>query len=322
MSGLAGARAVVTGSAGFVGSHLVERLAGAGAAVVGVDRRPPRPGAPGCHVRLDLAEPGPALAELLRDADVVFHLAGRAGVRGAGPGAEAAYERDNVAATEHLFAATLLPTPVVLTSSSSVYGGARPCRGNGWRPSRESDRPAPRGVYARSKLAVERLAAARVARGGIVAVARPFTVAGEGQRPDMALARWLAAASEGTPLPVLGGLDRARDVTDVRDVVTALVLLAQRGPAVVNVGTGRPRTLAEMVSAVAAAVGRPVSVAVRPAGREEPRVTRADVSRCARRLGFVPRTDLEGVVARQLGASRAGAPGRDRARPGRVALAG
>ena len=145
----------------------------------------------------------------LRVADAVFHLAGRPGVREAGPAAEAARARDNVAATAAVLRQVPRATPLVVASSSSVYGGAA------GRPSRE-ERPAPAARRVRAQQGGGRaLCAARHAAGGAVAVVRPFTVAGEGQRPDMALARWIAAVRAGRPVRVLGSPARTRDVTDV-----------------------------------------------------------------------------------------------------------
>lgn len=303
---------VVTGAAGFLGRALVAGLAADGVEVVAVDRRPlpgPAAGALGTGgrpdlgavtaLRADLLAGHPAVLDALRHADAVFHLAGRPGVRDRGPAAEAARRRDNVAATAAVLAAVPAGTPLVVTSSSSVYGGAA------GRPSREDDPLRPLGGYARSKAAVERLCARR----GGVAVLRPFTVAGEGQRPDMALARWIAAVRAGRPIEILGSPARTRDVTDVRDVVRAVRAAAERGvTGPLNVGTGRPRTLAELAAAVSRALGAPVELVVRPAAAVEPAATWADTARLARRLGFVPVTDLDALVARQLAATAPAGP--------------
>ena len=227
---------VVTGAAGFLGRALVASLVTDGIPVLAIDRRPP-PAGPGITpLRADLLDRDPAVTDALRGADAVFHLAGRSGVRDTGPVADAARIRDNVHATAAVLAAVPAGRPLVVTSSSSVYGGAAA------RPSRESDPLHPLGAYARSKAAVELLCAGRP-----VAVLRPFTVVGEGQRPDMALARWIAAVRAGEPITILGSLGRTRDVTDVRDVIRAARLAAERGlVGPLNVGTGRPRTLAEL----------------------------------------------------------------------------
>jgi nucleoside-diphosphate-sugar epimerase len=246
-------------------------------------------------VQADLLGGDPAVAAALAGADAVFHLAGRPGVRDGGMAAETARARDNVAATAAVLAAVPRDTPLVVTSSSSVYGGAL------GRPSREDDPLRPLGGYAASKAAAERLCAAR---GGAVTVLRPFTVAGEGQRPDMALARWIAAVRAGRPVEILGSPARTRDVTDVRDVVRALRAAAERGvTGPLNVGTGRPRTLAELAAAVCRALGVPAELIVSPAAAVEPADTWADTTRLGRRLGFVPVTDLDDLVTRQVAAA-------------------
>jgi nucleoside-diphosphate-sugar epimerase len=305
---------VVTGAAGFIGSRLVRRLAARGDAVIAVDRRTAAPAVeplPGSvvDVVVDLVDaPASLLDGVLRDADAVFHLAGLPGVRdGAGlmgGGAPADLDRrrrrDNVLAAERVLDRVADGVPVVVASSSSVYGAARR---RGARPSREDDPPNPLGGYARSKLALERRCAARAARGGTVAVVRPFTVAGEGQRPDMAIARWLAAARRGEPLRIHGSPERRRDVTDVEDVVEGLLRAADRRVrGTVNLGTGVGHTLRELVAAVGAALGVEVATSVVPAEPVEPAATLADTTRCLDWLGFAPRTDLPALVRRQAGA--------------------
>jgi len=301
---LSGAHAVVTGSAGFIGRHLLDALVARGASVTGVDRRESFDRLrPGQELRCDLVDPDAqgALGDLLASADMVFHLAARPGVRGVGPSIEHDRQRDNVDATRRVLALTPRQVPLVVTSSSSVYGGARLVDGGAIRPSHESDALRPRGGYARSKVEVEQLCAARAEAGGVVAVARPFTVVGEGQRCDMALTRWLHAAVAGEPLTVFGSTDRSRDFTDVAEVAGALVALGMRGEAVVvNVGTGRPHTLEHVVRAIGAGLGRELPLELVPAGDEEPPATRAHTGRCERVCGFVPVTDLASVVRRQL----------------------
>lgn len=311
---------VVTGATGFLGSVLVDTLLAGGQTVVGIDRRPPAVSStrPGLRLLLaDLLDRDERVTDALAEADAVFHLAARPGVRDSGahrfpdPARLAQLRRrDNVDATARVLDVVPPATPLVVTSSSSVYGGADRVTGR-VRPSGEDDPLRPLGGYARTKVAAEQLCGRRLAAGGRVAIARPFTVAGEGQRPDMALARWLAAARAGRPLRVLGSLERSRDVTDVRDVACVLVALAGTGACgPVNVGTGTGHTLAEMLAAVGQAVGVEPVVTLEPAGAEEVRDSLADPRRLQRLVGFVPRTDLAGLVARQ---ARAAGPAAERA---------
>lgn len=299
---------VVTGAAGFLGGHVVERLVAEGAAVLGLDREPAPAhlvDLPGLTwLRADLTGGTPSVAEAMGEADGVLHLAGCPGVRDRAPDVAWRRQRDNVDATSRVLAATPPSTPLLVTSSSSVYGGSRAAR-----PCRETDPLGPRGGYAVSKVRVERLCAARLAAGGAVLVARPFTVAGERQRADMALSRWIDAARQGEPLVLLGSPDRTRDVTDVRQVARALVQLLWSGAiGTVNVGTGTAHPLADLVDAVRSAVGREVRTVVVPARHEEVSQTRADTTRLETLLGWSPRTYLRTLVSRQAMAQETAQP--------------
>lgn len=291
--------AVVTGAAGFIGGTLVRQLLAIGEPVVGIDRAEQTPVRGLTVLTADLCDGDERVSAVLADADAVFHLAGCPGVRDPRPAIEVHRHRDNVLAAGAVLAAVPAGTPLVVTSSSSVYGGAR-----FGRASRERDRLRPHGGYARSKVAVERLCQHRIGAGGRIVIARPFTVAGEGQRPDMALARWIAAARSGRPLRLLGSPSRTRDVSDVRQVVRALIALAgssAQGP--VNVGTGHGHSLARLVAAVANALQVEVRTQVVPAGPAEVSDTRADTTRLRRLIGWVPETDLDRLVARQVATS-------------------
>jgi nucleoside-diphosphate-sugar epimerase len=287
--------AVVTGAAGFIGSRLLKALTERGP-VVGIDRHrfAPPPGV--TALVADLLDADPEVRAALAQARVVYHLAGCPDVRDPRPDAAAHRYRDNVLATAAVLAAVPAQTPLLVTSSSSVYGGTR--KG---RPSAEADPLRPRGGYAQSKLLVERLCEGRSQIGGQVTVLRPFTVAGEGQRPGMALARWIDAARSGRPLQILGDPHRSRDITDVRDVVQALIDLADRQVCgLFNVGTGVGHTLQELAEAVCAVLG--VEVRTEPAAPHPAEATHtlADTRALHRAIGWVPRTDLTDLVYRQL----------------------
>lgn len=290
---------VVTGAAGFIGRHVVRTLLERGAEVVGIDRQPYATAPREQQIRCDLSVGSPAVRRALAAADGVIHLAGRPGVRDQDPRADALRHRDNVVVGRNVLAWTPPDVAMVVASSSSVYGGTVDDR-----PSAETDQLSPRGGYARSKAELERCCEERRASGGHVGVVRPFTVAGEGQRPDMAFSRWIADLVAGRPLTVLGDPQRRRDVTDVRSVAEGIVRMLERRVAdTVNLGTGVSHTLQELVTAVAGVVGTGASVEVVPAHPDEAPFTRADVRRCRTLLGFVPTTDLADLIARQAAAT-------------------
>jgi nucleoside-diphosphate-sugar epimerase len=295
----------VTGAAGFIGGHVVAALLASGRDVVAIDRQPlpahlgllagegDRPALR--HLQTEITESDDELVTALAEADAVIHLAGCPGVRDHAPDVAWRRHRDNVLATGAVLAATPLATPLVVASSSSVYGG---CRSG--RPCREDDALAPRGGYAESKVTAEQLCELR-RQSGSVTVARPFTVAGEHQRADMAIAIWLRAALAGQPLRLLGSPARTRDVTDARDAARAVVRLTEvDASTTLNIGTGRGRTLRELVDTVAAVTGREIELDLAPAADEEVRHTLACTRRLESLVGFAPRTDLVSVVERQL----------------------
>lgn len=287
---------VVTGSAGFIGQHLVTLLRAQGHQVTGLDRCHSPDDAPRGLLRCDLSAindsgPDQTARTALRQADAVVHLAGCPGVRDTAPDVGRRRYRDNVVALREVLAVVSPRVPVVVASSSSVYGGSL-----AGRPSAEDDALAPRGGYARSKVLAEALCHQV---GPQVTVVRPFTVVGEGQRPDMALHRWVLAALAGEPLTVLGSLERTRDLTDVRDAARALADLVEVAPGgIVNLGSGQPVSLRHMVNAVADVTGCAPVVRLVTAGSEEVSDTLADTRRLVELTGRRPVTDLHDVLER------------------------
>jgi UDP-glucuronate 4-epimerase len=301
-------RIVVTGAAGFLGSHICDELVARGHEVVGIDgftrfyarelkernvaalRRAP---AFTLHERNLLDRPG--LAEILAGAGAVCHLAGRPGVRG---GAPVLFEAGNVRTTEAVMhgAARAGVPRVLLASSSSVYGAAG-------GPVREDAPLRPLSPYARSKRRAE-LTARRLARrhGLELVTLRYFTVYGPRQRPDMAFARFVGAALGGGEMPLLGDGGQLRDFTYAGDAAEATALALERGRpgAIYNVAGGRPVPLADALGVLAAVLGRAPELAPRPADAREPRATAADLGRARSELGWEPRTTLEPGLRRQV----------------------
>jgi nucleoside-diphosphate-sugar epimerase len=294
--------AVVTGAAGFIGRVLVNELARCGA-VVAIDRLPMSPSDGVTAITADLLDRTPEVHAALAGADVVYHLAGCPDVRDPRPDAEQRRYRDNVLATAAVLSAVPPDVPLVVTSSSSVYGGT-----TAGRPCTETDPLHPRGGYARSKLLVERLCEGRLQSGGLLCVTRPFTVAGEGQRPGMAVSRWIAAVHAGQPLPLYGSPRRSRDITDVRDTARALAGLgAAQAHGLVNIGTGVGHTIERIATAVCRVLGVDPRFVVEPGHPAEVEHTLADTAQLRRLIGWVPHTDIDALVARQVEATLVGA---------------
>jgi GDP-4-dehydro-6-deoxy-D-mannose reductase len=264
-------RVLVTGAAGFAGSHLVERLVAGGADVVAWAHRGGQAAPPGAGARweaVDLLDRD-ATAMALSDArpEIVYHCAGVAQSGGA-PSRIAPTLEVNVRGTGHLLAAVERHAPaarVVVTSSALVY---RPAGG----PLVETSPVGPAGPYALSKLAQDALARHAAARGLDVVVARPFNHLGPRQSPDFvasSVARQIARAErgEGPPDLQVGNLSAIRDFTDVRDVVRAYEALAAHGAAgdCYNVCSGRGVAIQDLVDGLVARARRPIRVVTDPA---------------------------------------------------------
>jgi nucleoside-diphosphate-sugar epimerase len=285
-------RYVVTGAAGFIGSHLVEALQLAGHAVTGIDcftdyydpARKEENAAGFAVERLDLAE-----NELdFGGADGVFHLAGQPGVRSFGP-VFADYVRRNVVATQRVLEAAA-GARVVLASSSSVYGEAETY------PTPEDKPPQPISPYGITKLAAEHLAHAYATSFGLdTVVLRYFTVYGPRQRPDMALARVIEALAAGTPFELYGDGSQSRSFTYVSDAVAATIAAMERAPpgATYNVGGGEEATMREAIATLERISGRELDVRHGPPAAGDVRRTSADVSLIRADLGWAPRVRLE-----------------------------
>lgn len=293
-------RALVTGAAGFIGTHLVAALRGRGWQVTGVDRRP------GADVTGDVAALD--LDPLVHGVDVVLHLAGRASARASWREQFDDYLHDNVRATQRLLEAAHAARVgrVVLASSSSVYGD--PDR----LPTPEEAPLRPISPYGATKVMAEGLATAYGAQGLDVVVLRYFTVYGPGQRSDMALQRAIAAGLDGGELLVFGDGRQSRDFTYVDDAVAGTIAAAERGPAgaVYNLGGGERVALGDVLAAIRELCGGRLRTAAAAAHAADVRHTAADTSRAREALGFAPRWTLAEGLAAQVAAQRAalGAP--------------
>src|SRR5262245_4842501 len=257
-------RYVVTGAAGFVGSHLAEALLARGHQVLGVDAftdyyDPERKRENARE--LDVVEAdlvAVALDTLLDGVDGVFHLAGQPGVRASfGPGFEHYVER-NVRASGCVFeAAARRGVRVVYASSSSVYGDAETY------PTREDALPRPISPYGVTKLCAEHLAYAHARTTGLDTVGvRYFTVYGPRQRPDMAFTPLLEALADDGTFRLFGDGSASRSFTFVGDAVDATVAAMERGRTgeLYNVGGGEEATMADAIALAEEISGRKLAL--------------------------------------------------------------
>jgi GDP-4-dehydro-6-deoxy-D-mannose reductase len=296
-------RVLVTGAAGFVGSHLLEFLEPNSTDIVGWHRRPHHPDRPGVSwMQVDLLDRA-AVARAVQEVKpaAIYHLAGSADVAESWQHIRETFE-GNVLATHHLLESlrALDVKPRVLVACTAHVYAPQP------RPIREDDELKPASPYATSKLAVEMLATRAWESDGIPAiVARAFNHVGPRQDPSYVaptIARQIAIIEQGGAEPVLrvGSLEPKRDLTDVRDTVRAYAaLIAHARPGVpYNVCSGRALAIGELVRTFAALAVREVRVVEDPARLRpnDPPLLVGDRSRITTETGWTPQIPFEQTV--------------------------
>jgi nucleoside-diphosphate-sugar epimerase len=305
-------RVLVTGAAGFIGSHLSERLLALGHQVLGVDSFTDyyERSSKERNLETSLAHPDFAFQELdlvdsdlgpaLKDVRVVYHLAGQPGVRPSWGGQFDRYVRDNVLATQRLLEA-LKETRIdrfVFAGSSSVYGDAE------MFPTKETALPRPVSPYGVTKLAAEHLALLYAKNFGVPVVSvRYFTVYGPRQRPDMAFSRFMHALVDGDEIEVFGDGEQTREFTYVSDAVEGTIKAANAGGAgqVFNLGGGSRVTVNRVLSTLEEISHMKVRRRVLPEAPGDPRHTGASINLARERLGWEPRVSLREGLANQWG---------------------
>ena len=302
----------MTGGAGFIGSHVCERLLRAGHGVVAFDdlnsfydpeikRRNLRDiqalGKPFSFVQGDLTD-RPAVDALFvsEKFDQIIHLAARAGVR---PSLEepALYQRVNVEGTVNLLEAAHRAgvKKATLASSSSVYGV------NSKVPFAESD-PIFCAIspYAASKLACEALGHVyHHVYGMDIAMLRFFTAYGPRQRPDLAIHKFARLIRAGKPIPVFGDGSTARDYTYIDDIVDGVVACTDRtfGYDVFNLGESQTVTLSRLIDLLEKALGKKAVIDRQPLQAGDVPITFADLTKSRAKLGYLPKIKIESGLA-------------------------
>jgi UDP-glucuronate 4-epimerase len=304
-------RALVTGCAGFIGSHLVDSLLADDAEVDGVDCFTDNYGRTEklrnlSHAQdrnafsfseLDLAEAD--VSDLVDKADVVFHLAAEPGVRSSWGSRFDVYSRNNVLATQRLLEAlkALPQKRFVFASSSSVYGEAERL------PTAESTMPRPISPYGVTKLAAEHLVRLYAANFGIDGISlRYFSVYGPRQRPDMAFHRFFNAAIAGSPVTVFGDGHQVRDFTYISDVVDATKAAAASSTSeeVINVGAASQVTVARVLELIGDVAGNSLNIQHSPPQRGDVRATGADITKAREQLGYKAQVAVEDGIRFQF----------------------
>jgi UDP-glucuronate 4-epimerase len=305
-------KVIVTGGAGFIGSHLVDRLLAEGHTVTAVDNFDPfydprikkeNVSAHGGHPKysfhaLDIRDIDRMRHELAGGYDCIIHLAARAGVR---PSIQdpIAYQEVNVGGTQNMLelAREWKTGQFVFGSSSSVYGV------NPNIPWREEDHVLmPISPYASTKISGELLGHVYSHLFGIRFIAlRFFTVYGPRQRPDLAIHKFIRLMSEGNPIPFFGDGSSSRDYTYVSDAVSALlnaVTYRKKQYDVFNIGNDRPVTLGEMVAVIERTLGKPALLTrLDDQSGDVPR-TWACIEKARASLGYSPEVDFSEGVSR------------------------
>lgn len=301
-------KCLVTGAAGFIGSHLCERLLQAGHAVVGLDAfipyypRAVKEGnlaAVRTHRWFEFQEvdlrDGP-LESLLQDVEVVFHLAAMPGLSQSWTQFDL-YQSCNLTGTQRLLE-TVRRQPklqrFIYASTSSVYG--RYGSGDETLPAR------PISPYGVTKLAAENLCRAYADEHGLpLVVLRYFSVYGPRQRPDMGYHRFIQALLDGAPVNVHGDGQQVRGNTYVADAVEATVAAVQALPGeVYNVGGGEAVTLWDVLRKLEVIIGCTAAIRPEPARPGDQRYTSADTTKLFRHLGWKPRIGIDEGLARQV----------------------
>ncbi len=312
-------RCVVTGAAGFIGSHLCEALVRDGHYVTGIDcfsdyyaretkeaniralRAAPR----FAFVEEDLLEAD--LESRLADTDYVFHLAGQPGVRGSWGQRFEKYLCNNVLATQGLLEAAKRVglKKLIYASSSSIYGNAEQL------PTPEDVTPHPISPYGVTKLAGEHLSLLYHHNYGVpVLVLRYFSVYGPRQRPDMAFQQFIRALLSENEIVIYGDGNQTRDFTFVGDIVQGTLCAAWSDAAgrVFNLGGGSSASVREVIGVLEKVTGMRACVRHTEPQHGDARHTGADIRRARQFLGYNPRTELAQGLRQQFEAICAASP--------------
>jgi len=293
---------LVTGCAGFIGSHLVEKLLEKNWDVYGIDNFHPYYSRKLKEFNLRNVKKnenfkffeGSILSEkdlkkLPTDPDYIFHFAAIAGVRNSLENPKEYFEI-NLDGTSNLLEKFKNVGKFIFASSSSVYGNLQPYE----FPVKEDHKLNPISPYGESKKQAEAMCQRYNSDFNMkVAILRFYSVYGPRQRPDEAFTKFIRLTQLGKPIPVYGDGAKERDFTFVLDIVNGAILAAEKGNGIYNLGTGLPVKLSEMILALEKSIGKKIEKNYLPSPKGDVEKTHADISKAQEELGYCPKFSLE-----------------------------
>ncbi len=304
-------KCLVTGAAGFIGSHLSEELVRLGHNVTGIDcfidyypRVFKEDNLKGLRKNnqftfLEQSILKADLEKLLKGIDFVFHLAAQAGVRASWGKDFQIYTENNIRGTQRLLEAckAVKLKKFVYASSSSVYGDTESL------PMKETDYLQPISPYGVSKLAAEHLAYLYWKNFQVPTISlRYFTVFGPRQRPDMAFYKFGLAAFTNTPIEIYGSGEQTRDFTFISDIIKAHILAAESSVEgeIFNIGGGNRICLSEVIPIIEEISGKKISVQHKPTQKGDAKHTYADISKARKLLSYNPKVSIREGLEKEL----------------------
>jgi len=294
---------LVTGAAGFIGSHLCEKLLNSGSSVIGIDSFTD-------YYPRELKEKNLSyilekqkfefirgdinhinINKYIEKSDTVFHLAAQAGVRASWGEYFATYTKNNIESTQKILEACKKSKmkKVVYASSSSVYGNTPDL------PMKETSCLFPYSPYGVTKLAAENLCSLYYSNYGVPVVSlRYFTVYGPRQRPDMAFHKFFKAIGEDRPIEIYGSGKQTRDFTYIDDIVNATIAAAEKGKPgeIYNLGSGNHQKLSVVFPLLKKICGKKIQIKNIEQQKGDVKNTYAGISKAQRDLGYHPKTKL------------------------------
>lgn len=300
----------ITGVAGFIGSHLAEKLLAEGYAVIGIDSF--EPNYPRWIKEINIAgfKTSPSfnfiegnllklnLKEIFSGVDFIFHEAAQVGVRNSWGKHFANYVKNNVLLTQRILETVkgLSIRKFIFASSSSVYGDAVD------RPANEVTICMPLSPYGITKLTSEALCNSYHKSFGIPIVSlRYFTVYGSSQRPDMAFHKFIKSIFESREIEIYGDGNQTRDFTHISDIVKANILAMQAPDGeVFNIGGGSRIILKKAISVIEKIIGKKTRIRYKETQKGDVRDTWADLNKARTVLGYKPEVKFEKGIEEEI----------------------